>query len=127
MDQAARGDRGVVGAPDRPPSEDRDEATPAIAASGGSGDQPAAGSLGEALEQALEQAREGQLEQLDADLDLQQVLADAANHPERGPSSRSGRGTGIPAGRMPDRGVDRPQPPTRANKPAATPPDCARH
>ena len=37
-----------------------------------------ADSLGEALEQALDQARAGQLEQLDADLDLQQVLADAA-------------------------------------------------
>ena len=112
LDRAAREYRAIIGAPDPPPSEDRDDA------SGGDrvrlaqgGDQPAAGSLGEALEQALEQAREGQLEQLDEDLDLQQVLADAAADPGRGSPSRSGRGTGMPTGRMPDRGVDRPPAP----------------
>ena len=62
----------------------------------------------EALDRA---AREGQLEQLDTDLDLQQVLADATADPGRGSSSRSGRGTGMPTGRMPDRGVDRPPAP----------------
>ena len=84
----------------------------AITRTGGSGDEPAAGSLGEALEQALEQAREGQLEQLDADLDLQQVLADAAADPRaRLTRVARGRGTGMPTGRMPDRGVDRPPAP----------------
>ena len=111
LDRAAREYRAIIGPPDPPASEDRDERGATITASGGSGDQPAAGSLGEALEQALEQAREGQLEQLDADLDLQQVLADAAADPRRGSPSRSGRGTGMPTGRMPDRGVDRPPAP----------------
>jgi len=108
LDRAAREYRAIIGAPERPPSEDRDEATTGDYGSGGSSDQPAAGSLGEALEQALEQAREGQLEQLDADVDLQRVLADAAPGPGRGSASRSGRGTGMPTGRMPNRGVDRP-------------------
>jgi hypothetical protein len=111
LDRAAREYRMIIGAPDPPPSEESNEATSGHQPSGATGDQPAAGSLGEALEQALEQAREGQLEQLDADLDLQQVLADAAAEPGRGSPSRSGRGTGMPTGRMPDRGVDRPPAP----------------
>ena len=111
LDRAARAYRAIIGAPDPPPSEESNEATSRDQPSGGTGDQPAAGSLGEALEQALEQTREGQLEQLDADLDLQQVLADAAAEPGRGSPSRSGRGTGMPTGRMPDRGVDRPPAP----------------
>ena len=108
LDRAAREYRAIIGVPDPPASEDHD-ARGGDRSTGGSGDGPAAGSLGEALEQALEQAREGQLEQLDTD--LQQVLADAAADPGRGSSSRSGRGTGMPTGRMPDRGVDRPPAP----------------
>ena len=72
---------------------------------------PGAGSLGEALEQALDQSRGGQLEQLDTDIDLQQVLADAAARREESRPRRSGRGTGMPTGRMPNRGVDRPPAP----------------
>ena len=56
-------------------------------------------------------ARGGQLEQLDADIDLQQVLAEAAAGRGESPARRSGRGTGMPTGRMPNRGVDRPPAP----------------
>jgi len=111
LDRAAREYRAIIGPADEPPCEDRGQTTGGNHPPGGSDDGPPAGSLGEALEQALEQAREGQLEQLDADLDLQQVLADAAAEPGRGSPSRSGRGTGMPTGRMPDRGVDRPPAP----------------
>jgi len=111
LDRAAREYRAIIGAPDPPPSEESNKATSGDQPSGGAGDQPAVGSLGEALEQALEQAREGQLEQLDTDLDLQQVLADAAAQGGQGSPSGSGRGTGMPTGRMPDRGVDRPPAP----------------
>ena len=111
LDRAAREYRAIIGPPDPPPSEDRGKATGDDHVSDGSGDQPAAGSLGEALEQALEQSRGGQLDQLDADIDLQQVLADAAERREEGPARRSGRGTGMPTGRMPHRGVDRPPAP----------------
>ena len=110
LDGAAREYRAIVGAPD-PPSPADPGPTTGDGGSGASDDQPASGSLGEALEQALDQAREGQLEQLDADLDLQQVLADAAADPGQGSPSRPGRGTGMPTGRMPDRGVDRPPAP----------------
>ena len=85
-----------------------DQASVGDTGSVGSKRRPAAGSLGEALEQALESAREGQLEQLDADLDLQQVLADATTDTGRSTSGPPRRGTGLPTGRMPDRGVDRP-------------------
>ena len=111
LDRAAREYRAIIGAPDRPPSEDHDDARSGDRSTGRSGDGPPAGSLGEALEQALEQAREGQLEQLDADLDLQQVLTDAAVGREPGAPHGRGRGTGLPTGRMPDRGVDRPPAP----------------
>jgi len=111
LDRSAREYRAIIGPPDPPPSEDRDEASSGDHESDGSGGQPAAGSLGEALEQALDQARGGQLEQLDADISLQQVLADAAARREERPSRRSGRGTGMPTGRMPNRGVDRPPAP----------------
>jgi hypothetical protein len=111
LDRAAREYRAIIGAPDPPPSQESNHGTSGDQLSDGTGGQPTAGSLGEALEQALERAREGQLEQLDADLDLQQVLADAAADPARGSPSRSAHGTGMPTGRMPDRGVDRPPAP----------------
>jgi hypothetical protein len=111
LDRAALEYRAIIGAPDPPPSGDPDEATSVGHGSGGDGEQPAAGSLGEALEQALDRAREGQHEQLDADIDLQHVLADAVAHPTQDSWNGSGRGTGLPTGRMPDRGVDRPPAP----------------
>ena len=66
------------------------------------------GSLADALEQAIATARAGQLEQLDADVDLGQVLRDAATGGQGRSKLGRGRGTGLPTGRMPDRGVDRP-------------------
>jgi hypothetical protein len=62
-------------------------------------------SLGEALEQAIREQRDGELEQLNEDLDLQALLNPATN---TDPASSRGRGTGRPTGRLPDRGVDRP-------------------
>ena len=62
-------------------------------------------SLGEALRQAVREQRGGELEQLNEDVDLQMLLK-AAGKPE--PPSGRGRGTGMPTGRLPDRGVDRP-------------------
>jgi len=69
------------------------------------GAEPSPQSLGEALEQAAREQREGQLEQLNEDVDLQTLLK-AAIKPE--PPRDRGRGTGMPTGRLPDRGVDRP-------------------
>jgi hypothetical protein len=117
LDRAAREYRAIIGPPDPSPA---DESGPAKSgdrprSDGGEnhdGDdrgQPAAGTLGDALEQALEQARDGQLEQLNENIDLQQVLDEAANRCER--KASRGRGTGMPTGRMPDRGVDRPPAP----------------
>ena len=78
---------------------------PARGADGGAG----AGSLADALEQAIANARADQLEQLDEDVDLQQVLARRrCARRRRRPKLGRGRGTGLPTGRMPDRGVDRP-------------------
>jgi Mg-chelatase subunit ChlD len=68
----------------------------------------AAGSLADALEQAIATARAGQIEQLDEDVDLGQVLEHAAASGERSSELGRGRGTGLPTGRLPDRGVDRP-------------------
>jgi len=111
LDRAARDYRAIVGPPEPPQSAEHDEVTSGDQPSGDSGDQPAAAALGGALEQALQQARDGQLEQLDADVDLQRVLADAAARNEESPPSRRGRGTGVPSGRLADRGIDRPPAP----------------
>jgi hypothetical protein len=120
LDDAARTYRGIVGEPEQAPS-----------AAGGSGDPTGArhdegragggdvadgseraggspGSLANALEQAIATARDGQLEQLDADIDLGRVLRDAATGGQGRSKLGRGSGTGLPTGRMPDRGVDRP-------------------
>jgi Mg-chelatase subunit ChlD len=68
----------------------------------------AAGSLTDALEHAIATGRASQLEQLDEDVDLQQVLANATAGNQRSSELGHGRGTGLPTGRLPDRGVDRP-------------------
>jgi hypothetical protein len=107
----------IIGAPDPPRPEtpgsggERDGTTGGDHPDGDDGGRPPAGSLGDALEQALEQARDGQFEQLNEDVDLQQVLDAAGDRGERQASRGRGRGTGIPTGRMPDRGVDRPPAP----------------
>ena len=72
------------------------------------GDTGSPGSLADALEQVIAAARDGQLEQLDHEIDLGQVLRDAATGGKGASKLGRGGGTGLPIGRMPDRGVDRP-------------------
>jgi Mg-chelatase subunit ChlD len=117
LDRAAHAYREIVGAPDPPPSDQSDgDGTPGGAGSPGGGGSAAAdedrqradvGSLGDALDHALEHARAGQLEQLDEDIDLKQLLGAAHGNRDRPPRG-AGHGTGLPTGRIPDRGVDRP-------------------
>lgn len=113
LDEAAREYRRIVGEPDPPPTA-AGPGQPGGSGEGGGegdageGDGPAMGSLADALEQAIANAGAGQLEQLDEDVDLQQVLDDACRGRESARKLRRGRGTGLPGGRLPDRGVDRP-------------------
>jgi len=119
LDEAAGEYRRIVGEPD-PPTSAGGAGDPGGAGEGGgeaesgdrdgrdSGGGPAAASLADALEQSIANARAGQLEQLDEDVDLQQVLENAAARGERSSELGRGRGTGLPSGRLPDRGVDRP-------------------
>ena len=85
--------------------------TPAKATAADSGGGPAAGSLADALEQAIATARAGQLEQLDEDVDLQQVLENAAAGGEAREQARP---------RARDRAADRPAARPR-RRPAAVP------
>lgn len=112
LDDAARAYRTIIGEPDHDDQPDRPNGngTSGTGAAGQDGGVPTAGSLGEALEQALQAERDQQPAQLDGDLDLGQVLADAAGHPSP-TTARRGGGTGKPLGRMPDRGADRPPAP----------------
>jgi Mg-chelatase subunit ChlD len=124
LDRAARDYRALIGAADPPPADAQSQrpgqdngagdgpAGQQAGEDGSTGDSsPSEGSLADALGQALAQAAEGQLEQLDEDLDLQQVLEQAAGRDRRAPSRGRRGGTGLPTGRMPDRGVDRPPAP----------------
>jgi hypothetical protein len=119
LDDAAREYRQIVGEPDEPPGPggggqldepgERGQAGdsrsgPGVDRRGGVG----AGSLADALEQAIASARVDQLEQLDEDIELQNVLADAVAGGKQASQLGTGRGTGLPTDRMPDRGVDRP-------------------
>jgi hypothetical protein len=121
LDAAARAYREIVGEPELPPNADEGagdgngsgDNQGASGEGGGAGDgtqggDGSPGSFADALEQAIAAARAGQREQLDADIDLQQVLRDAATGGDRRSRLGGGRGTGLPTGRMPDRGVDRP-------------------
>ena len=113
LDKAAREYRAIIGAPDPPPDDRRRTRQRATTPTGAAPRRRArsgtpAGSLADALEHALDHAREGQLEQLHDDVDLQEVLAQAADRGARAPARGRGAGTGRPSGRMPDRGVDRP-------------------
>ncbi|HEV2819079.1 MAG TPA: vWA domain-containing protein, partial [Solirubrobacteraceae bacterium] len=67
--------------------------------------QASPGSLKDALERAIAQARSDQLQQLDNDVDLAETVARATAAPRA--TGGGARGTGAPGGRMPDRGVDR--------------------
>jgi hypothetical protein len=120
LDTAAHTYREIVGELEQPPpspgcgAPDRSGEDVSGAGEGHASDQDpcegagSPGSLADALEQAITTARDGQLRQLDHDVDLGQVLRDAATGgPGRSKLGRR-RGTGLPTGRMPDRGVDRP-------------------
>jgi hypothetical protein len=119
LDEAAGEYRRIVGEPDPATStggtgapggsgEGGGEADPGERDGSDSGGGPGAGSLADALEQAIANARAGELEQLEEDVDLQQVLDDAAAGGEQAGTLGRGRGTGLPTGRLPDRGIDRP-------------------
>jgi hypothetical protein len=118
LDEAAGEYRRIVGEPDPPPSAAGAGERGGSGEGGGEADSGegdghdsggvAAGSLADALEEAIATARGGQLEQLDEDVDLGQVLENAAASGERSSELGRGRGTGLPTGRLPDRGVDRP-------------------
>jgi Mg-chelatase subunit ChlD len=119
LDAAARAYRRIIGEPDPPPSaggagepgasgEGGGEADAGEGDGSDSGGGAPAGSLADALEHAIASARAGQLEQLDEDVDLQEVLDTAASGGESAGKLRRGSGTGLPSGRLPDRGVDRP-------------------
>lgn len=71
----------------------------------GGGQAPSAGSLKDALEHALGQARDGQLAQLNEEINLNDLLQHTSTPTA---NAGKGRGTGAPSGRIPDRGVDRP-------------------
>jgi hypothetical protein len=119
LDEAAREYRRIVGEPD-PQTSAGGTGEPAGSGEGGReadsgegdgtdcGGAPGAGSLTDALEEAIATGRDRQLEQLDEDVDLQQALANATAGNERANELGHGRGTGLPTGRLPDRGVDRP-------------------
>jgi hypothetical protein len=119
LDEAAREYRRIVGDPDPTPSAGGVREPGRSGEGGGetasgegngrdSGGRAGAESLADALEQAIASARTGQLAQLDEDVDLQQLLDHAANGGEPAGKLGPGRGTGLPTGRLPDRGVDRP-------------------
>ena len=119
LDEAAREYRRIVGEPDPQTSaggagepggsgDGGGEADPGEGDGPDPGNGPGAESLADALERAIATARAGQLKQLDEDLDLGQVLENAAASGERSSELGRGRGTGLPSGRLPDRGVDRP-------------------
>ena len=120
LDAAAERYREIVGEPEQPPDaagcgepNGSDEYCDGAGEGEGrercgDGDAGSPGSLADALEQAIATARAGQLEQLDHDIDLGQVLRDAAGGGQGASKVGRGRGTGLPTGRMPDRGVDRP-------------------
>ncbi len=122
LDAAARTYREIVGEPETPPRSAGGQGEPNASDDDGDGagageEEPGArrdrghsspGSLADALGQAIATARDGQLEQLDHDIDIGQVLRDAAAGGQGGSKLGRGRGTGLPTGRMPHRGVDRP-------------------
>ena len=118
LDDAAREYRRIVGETEPPPrtggaAQGAGSGEGGGGAAQGEGDGAGAdggadvGSLADALEQAIANARSGQLEQLDQDVDLDQVVRDAARRGRQSGKLGRGRGTGLPTGRMPDRGVDR--------------------
>ena len=126
LDRHAMAYRDIIGPPPSPPpsggGRGQGDGTPsgetsadgraagAADESGGTGPTPQ--SLSAALAQAMAEQRDGQLEQLNEHVDLQTLLK-AASRPD--PPGKGGRGTGLPTGRLPDRGVNRPPLPDEVN------------
>jgi hypothetical protein len=120
LDAAARTYREIVGEPEPPTAAAGSSEHDGSDGNGGDagereeddkgrpGDGRSPGSLADALKQAIATARDGQLEQLDHDVDLGQLLREAARGRQGCSKLGRARGTGLPTGRMPDRGVDRP-------------------
>jgi hypothetical protein len=126
LDRAAREYRAIIGPPPSPPPpstatgsggrEDDSPGEPANGdgqtANGGGGEPgqrgPTAGSLREAMQDAIAAGRHRELEQLDEDIRLQELLAKQTGQHANSSALGGGSGTGMPTGRMPDRGVDRP-------------------
>ena len=137
LDEAAGEYRRIVGEPD-PPTSAGGTGAPGGSGEGGgeadsgegdrpdSGDEVKAGSLADALEQAIATARAGQLEQLDEDVDLGQLLQRAAGEgEERGRLGRGGA-PGCRAGGCPTAASTGRRTPTRCSTHAGTPPVFAR-
>src|SRR5450755_1349261 len=112
LDHAAREYREIVGEPDEPPNPSGSGGPVGSGEGGGeSGSDPSeggerdggagTGSLAGALQEAIASARADQLEQLDLDVDLQQVLANASAGGRLANQLGKGTGTGLPTGRMP--------------------------
>ena len=127
-----RGYREIVGEPEQPPRRRVGEPTaPASTATARRGgrergeDAGSPGSLADALEQAIATARDGQLEQLDHDIDLGQVLARAAAGGQRGRSSGGGAAPGCRPGGCPTAASTARRTRTRCSRLAVTPTGCA--
>ena len=105
LDRYANEYRQIIGPPPPPPTGSGQREDGTGQANGDAEQQVTPQSLGEALEHAIREQRDSELEQLNENIDLQRLLK-AATGPERAPGR--GRGTGRPTGRLPDRGVDRP-------------------
>jgi len=128
LDRYAAAYRDIIGPPPSPPrsgsGRGQEDGTPcgetsadgraagAADEAGGGGTGPTPQSLSDALAQAMAEQRDGQLEQLNENVDLQTLLK-AATRPD--PPGKRGRGTGLPTGRLPDRGVNRPPFPDEVN------------
>ncbi len=117
LSDAARAYREIIGEPEPTAADSGADGTGNDAVDGTGdpkddhGNGPTVGSLTEALEQAIERTRAGQLEQLREEIELQQLLDKVAHGDPGAPARGHGPGTGAPSGRMPDRGVDRPPAP----------------
>lgn len=137
LDRFAREYRAIIGPPPTPPPHSSDKADRGTGAYGGgdviggdveagasgepgdgtassSGEHggedgtPTAGSLREAMEQAIAAGRQGELQQFNEDINLQDLVAKESGQSADSEPLGLGTGTGMPTGRMPDRGVNRP-------------------
>jgi hypothetical protein len=137
LDEAARAYRQIVGAPDPPPTSGGAGERGGSATAGSDGDArpdhgdhsgggAAAGSLADALEQAIATARAGQIEQLDEDLDLGRCSTTPPPAANVRASLAAGAGPGCRPGGCRTVASTGPRTQTRCSTPAASPPVFAR-